>query len=231
MKKLIFTSLCIAAVAMSATSQKRAYRLDVGRFDKVKITDNVNVVYKSVPDSTGMAVFEGEEEFANAFIFSNTKGNLLIQVNTEDVNNPGLPTLRIYSDYITEIENSSEFTSTIYNTVSVPSFSTKQIGNGRIFVSDIKAGTVNAHLATGNGTITITGSCDKAEFKMVGTGLIDAIGLEATDVKCRILGTGEITCWPGKKLDVRGIGTTNILYKGNPEIKKVGGGKIKPADN
>ncbi len=227
MKKFIILSLLIAAMVPCA-AQEKTYRLDVGRFDKVKITDNVNVVYRSVPDSTGMAVFTGEEEFANAFIFSNSKGKLRIQVNTEDVNNPDLPTLYIYSDYITEIENSSEFTAIVENTISVPTFSAKQIGNGKIVSTDLKAGTVEAHLATGRGTIVLTGNADKAKFKMVGTGMIQADGLEAFDVNCSILGTGEIICYAVKKLDVRGIGTTKILYKGNPEIKKVGGGKVFP---
>ena len=86
--------LMLAAV-LPALAQERTYCLDVGRFDKIKITDNVNVVYRSVPDSTGMAVFTGAEEFANAFIFTNSKGKLRIQVNTEDVNNPALPVLYV----------------------------------------------------------------------------------------------------------------------------------------
>lgn len=230
MKKLII--VCLALVAsVCAMAQSRTYRLEIGRFDKVKITDNVNVVYKSVPDSTGIAVFEGREEFANAFIFTNSKGKLLIQVNTEDVNNPELPVLYIYSDYLTDIENSSEFTATVNNTVSVPSFSAKQVGNGKIVARDLNAGEVNAYLATGKGVITLAGSCDKATYKMVGTGLIEAEDLKALEVKCSILGTGDIICWPEKKLDVRGIGTTNIYYKGYPEIKKVGGGKLKPIND
>ena len=229
MKKTVAFMLMLAAV-LPALAQERTYRLDVGRFDKIKITDNVNVVYRSVPDSTGMAVFTGAEEFANAFIFTNSKGKLRIQVNTEDVNNPALPVLYVYSDYLTEIENSSEFADTVCNTIAVPAFTAKQIGNGRIIAEDIQTGNAEAHLATGKGTIILTGKADKATFKMVGTGLIEAEGLEAMAVKCSILGTGDITCWPVKKLDVRGIGTTKIQYKGNPEIKKVGGGKVLPLE-
>lgn len=227
MKKFIIFSFLICAV-LPIVAQEKTYRLDVGRFDKVKITDNVNVVYRSDPDSTGMAVFTGEEEFANAFIFSNNKGKLHIQVNTEDVNNPKLPILYVYSDYITEIENSSEFTATVENTIAVPTFTAKQIGNGKIVSTNLKAGKVNANLATGKGTIVLTGKADNATLKMVGTGVIQADELETFEVKCSILGTGEIFCWPVKKLDVRGIGTTKIFYKGEPEIKKVGGGKVFP---
>ena len=49
MKKLVILSILIAAVIPIA-AQEKTYRLDVGRFDKLKITDNVNVVYRSVPD-------------------------------------------------------------------------------------------------------------------------------------------------------------------------------------
>lgn len=213
---------------LSVSAQKRVYRLNVGRFDKVKVTDNVNVVYRSMPDSTGMAVFEGEEDFANAFIFSNSKGKLRVQVNTEDVNSPNLPTLYLYSDYLTAVENSSEFMMTVENNNPVPSFSVKQIGNGKIVATGINAAEASAHLATGNGEIIIRGKADTASYKMVGTGKIEAVDLEAFEVRCTILGTGEITCWPTQKLDVRGIGTTDIYYKGTPEIKKVGGGKIFP---
>ncbi|MDE5645853.1 MAG: hypothetical protein K2I45_09485, partial [Muribaculaceae bacterium] len=47
------------------------------------------------------------------------------------------------------------------------------------------------------------------------------------------LGTGSIGCWPERALDVRGIGTTKIYYRGDPRIKKVGGARlwqIKAAD-
>ena len=227
MKRLLLLTL-FAFTIFAAGAQEKTYTLKVGRFDKVKITDNVNVIYRSVPDSTGIVVFTGTENFANAFIFTNNKGELRVQVNTEDVNDPDLPVLHIYSDYITSIENSSEFTTTVENSVSVPSFYVKQIGNGKIVATNINAGSVTAHLATGKGTITLTGNTEKAQYKMVGTGTIQASTLEALTVKCSILGTGDIICWPVKNLDVRGIGTTKIYYKGNPKIKKVGGGKVFP---
>ena len=148
MKRLLLLTL-FAFTIFAAGAQEKTYTLKVGRFDKVKITDNVNVIYRSVPDSTGIVVFTGTENFANAFIFTNNKGELRVQVNTEDVNDPDLPVLHIYSDYITSIENSSEFTTTVENSVSVPSFSVKQIGNGKIVATNFNDGSVTAHVATG----------------------------------------------------------------------------------
>ena len=52
--------------------------------------------------------------------------------------------------------------------------------------------------------------------------------MRAEIVNCKIIGSGSIGCWCLSKLDVRGIGSTKIYYKGTPEIKKVGGGKLFP---
>ena len=211
-----------------AIAKPKTYRLDVGRFDKVKITDNVNVIYKTVTDSIGTAVFTGEEEFANAFIFSNSKGKLTIQVNTEDVDNPELPTIYIYSDYITAVENSSDKTIIVNHSIPVPSFNARQIGNGEIIANGINATSVDAQLTTGKGIVKVSGKCTKATYKMLGTGKIEAADMEAMSVQCSIIGTGDIYCWAEKELKTRGIGSTKIFYKGTPEIKKTGGGHILP---
>lgn len=226
-KNLIIAALSLL-FALGASAQKHSYQLNVGVFDKLNVCDNVNVEYRCLPDSAGYIAFEGEQEFADAFIFSNSKGKLKVQVNTEDVDNPNLPVLRVYSQYLNEVENGSEFTTTIVGTLSVPALSIKQIGNGKIIVKDVKANEVSATIATGHGTIALAGQCGIANFKMVGTGDIDAKSLKTETVKCKILGTGEIYCRPDKLLDVRGLGTTKVYYSGTPEVKKVGGGKILP---
>lgn len=225
----ILISILVFLSAFAVNAQKReVYRLNVGQFDKLLICDDVNVVYKCVPDSSGFVTYEGPKEFADAFIFSNSKGKLKIQVATEDVDKPRLPTLHVYSDYLTWIENSSNHTVTIHNAVSVPVFTARLVGNGKIVSTDIKANEIEGVLATGNGSIILSGKAPKASYKMVGTGLIQADEMECDDVKCSILGSGTIGCWALKKLDIRGIGSTKIYYKGDPEIKKVGGGKVFP---
>lgn len=204
------------------------YKLEVGQFDKLTVTDDVNVVYRCNPDSTGWISYRADEDFADAFIFTNKKGKLKIQVTTEDVGKPGLPTVYVYSDFLTDVENSSNFTLRIEKPAPMPAFNIMQIGNGKIEAVDVNATTVMMKLATGNGTIVVSGDCKKAEFSMVGTGLIQADMLKAADASCKILGSGSIGCWVSGDLDVRGIGTTKIYYKGEPRIKKVGGGKLFP---
>ena len=224
----IFLILTFTVCAFCMKAQRETYRLNVGQFDKLLISDDVNVVYRSIPDSTGFAVFEGEREFADAFIFTNSKGKLKIQVNTDDVDKPGLPTVTVYSDFLTWVESSSSYVVTIHNSVSVPTFSAYLEGNGKIIADNIKTNEAAGVLATGNGSIILSGTASKGSFRMVGAGTIKTDELECEDVKCRILGTGKITCWGKNTLDVRGIGSTKIYYKGTPDIKKVGGGKVFP---
>ena len=229
-RKIGVLALCMA-FATVVFAEKNSYKLNVGIFDKLNVCDNVNVEYRCVPDSAGYIAFEGEEEFADALYFSNSKGKLKVQVNTEDVNNPNLPTLRVYSQNLIEVENSSTFTTAIKGKISAPMLNLRQIGNGKIVVDDITANEVGATLATGKGVILVNGKCDVANLKMVGAGQIQAENLDAKKVKCHILGSGDIFCDSEETLEIRGIGSTSIYYKGNPEIKKVGGGKVIPIES
>lgn len=208
------------------------YSVKVGSFSKISVTDNVNVVYRANPDSVGYAWFSGDEQFADAFIFTNKGGSLRIQVNTEDVNNPGLPTVFVSSEFLVEAKNSSIRELRVESLSPGIDFKAIQIGNGKVVVNGIKAGTVEGTLNTGNGTVVLTGQCEKAKLKLVGTGLVQADGLKALEVRCQILGSGNIGCWPVEALYVKGIGSTKIYYKGDPQtVKKSGGGKLFRLDS
>ena len=90
---------------------------------------------------------------------------------------------------------------------------------------------VGASIKSGNGTISISGHCQTANFTMLGNGTIQADRLEAVTVSCKMLGQGSIGCWPTEELKVRGIGNTKIYYKGSPKISKKGGGKLYPLES
>lgn len=226
MDRFLIIFFAVAGFFTAHSQVTERYKVEVGQFDKLKVTDNVNVVYRCNPDSTGYAQYVGGKEFADAFIITPKNGTLKIQVSTEDVGNPALPTLFVYSDFLTSVENSSSFSVTVEDPAPCAEFSAKEIGNGSITVENLKANVVKASIATGNGSVNISGKCQKAELKMVGTGLISTDRLEATDVKCKILGSGSIGCWPVERLSVKGIGSTKIYYKGDPVVKKSGGGKV-----
>lgn len=235
MNKILFKILIIAITAIfsfkcASADKINEYVFDVGQFTDLKIQDNVNVVYKCVPDSTAKVAFSGESEFADAFIFSNSGKTLKIQVNTEDVDKPGLPTLYVYSDFLNKVENYSDFSLKVINPAPCPDFSASIIGNGSITISNLKATDINAKIIAGNGRISINGSCSKATFRIAGTGIIQADELKAATVICKIVGGGTIGCHPTDLLSVSGVGSTKIYYKGNPTIKHRLGGKLFKID-
>lgn len=220
--------LWIVVMALCSTvARGEIYTLETGQFEKIKVNGNLNVVYKNLPDSTGYARFEAPEGSEGIFALS-SKGDGVIRVEPEDDKwgSNDLPVLCLYSDFLSAVESYSDRTVEIVSMAPCASFSVSLIGNGTINVNDLKCNNVTASITTGNGTIFLSGKCVNANLRMVGAGLISADQLEAETVKCRILGTGSIGCWPLESLNVTGLGTTKIYYKGRPSVKKTGGGKL-----
>lgn len=229
MRKFYISLLLIIVVGSVYAQDIENYKVKVGQFDKLKVLDNVNVVYRCLPDSSGFIQYSGRKEFADAFIITPKQdGTLKIQVSTEDVGNPDLPVLYVYSDYLTAVENSSVFSLFVESPAPCAAFKATQIGNGSITVENVKTNKLTAAIKTGNGTVNISGSCQTAVLQMLGTGIISADRLKTETVECKILGSGSIGCWAVGNLSVKGIGSTKIYYKGEPHVKKSGGGKLFP---
>lgn len=201
--------------------------VEIGQFEKLKVNGNLTVVYKNLPDSTGLARYDSPTGNGDIFKFSTKgEGSLKVEPSEDNWGQSDLPVLYLYSDFLTSVESFSDKSVDVYNLVPCATLSINQVGNGSISVENIKCNNVTAAITTGNGSIYLTGQCLNANFRMVGTGLISADQLRAENIKCRILGTGSIGCWPIDNLKVTGLGSTKIYYKGKPNIKKTGGGKL-----
>lgn len=225
LKYLLFSIISLAC--MASTLRAETYTINTGQFVKIKVTSDVDVVYRCLPDSTGFAQYSTLEGKGDIFFLDVKKdGTLRVQVTDPYWGKSNLPTLYVYSDFLSGVENSSDHNLTVENLAPCPSFSANQIGNGSIIVEDIKCNNVSAAVTTGNGSVNLSGKCVNANFRMVGAGLISADRLQAENVKCSILGTGSIGCWPVDNLTVKGLGSTKIYYKGSPNIKKSGGCKL-----
>lgn len=225
MKYIHILSLVLLMSLQVIGLKAAVYSVETGQFEKLKVNGNISVVYKNLPDSTGFAWFEGSEP--DLFSFSNKNdGTLKVEPGEEKWGSSDLPVIHVYSDFLTSVESYSDKEIIINDIAPCATFNVNQIGNGYISVENIKSNNVTAAITTGNGSITLSGMCVNANFRMVGTGLISADRLRADNIKCRILGTGSIGCWPIDNLNVTGLGTTKIYYKGSPNIKKTGGGKL-----
>ncbi len=223
MRKLMI--MLLALTALTVVADEVTY--EVGPFDKISLMGDINIVYRSVSDSVGVAVYHSDSDFSDALEISNNKGKLTIK-ETPDHGLGQVPTIYVYSDYLSQIRNEGNATVVAELTAATPTLSVRLVGNGRIVCENVNAPDVKASISTGNGDIILRGKCRQASFDLAGTGVIQADSLETATVKCSVIGTGSIGCWPVENLDVRGIGTTKIYYRGEPKVKKVGGARLCP---
>lgn len=230
--KPILASLFFLAAAVCAFAQDaQHYALDVREFNELKVLNGVNVDYAVSRDSAGYAVFDCRRDLASALMFGNQDGKLTIQLSAEAEKATELPTVRVYSTFLTSVENSGDSTVRVLSLTPMPKFTASVVGNGMLSVRDIQATRVDAALKTGKGTLVLRGKCNEASVKFMGTGLIQADDLEACGVSVTAAGTGQVGVWATQVLKVKGMGSTTVYYRGNPEIKKGAltiGVKIKP---
>lgn len=223
---LLLVALCAFCVGYGA----ERYEVKVGDFSSLKVTAGVNVDYVCSADSAGMAVFYADSPMASYIGFTQSGDELRVSFTTDENPSGKVPRVTVYSTFLTKVSNSADSTVRIISDVKCPSFLAVQQGNGSIVVRNIRADKVDASLLTGRGQIVIYGKTKKANYTMVGTGIIQGDGLEADDVNVKAGGTGQIGCWATDNLVVKGVGSTTVFYRGNPKtIKKFAlGVKIEP---
>lgn len=218
--KVLKQLLIIAAAAVacqSAAAQKAPYKLEVGDFSELKVTDGVNVEYYCSTDSAGMAYFECEPNIAQMLMFTNKKNTLNIQIASDGAVINDLPTIRVYSMTLHKAENAGDSTVYVRRTLPVRDFTATIIGNGNLIATDIRAHKVTGAIKTGNGHLVLTGTTREANLRNVGTGALEASGLKAEDTKCHVLGTGTIDCNASIALSVAGAGSGKVYYGGIPK--------------
>ena len=224
MKFLTIVSFCIASIAIA---NARVVTYETGLFDHLSQLGDNNIIYKSNPDSTGLVTYYSDTDYSDAIEITNTKGKLNIkEVVGHELGT--IPTLHAYSDILYQIksEGKAEIDATMSS--ATPTLSITLIGNGTITCRNINTTDMSATITTGSGIIALEGECAKANYKLTGTGTIQADRLSAKTVKCTSLGTGTIGCDAQEVLETRGLGSTKIYYTGNPTIKKLGNAKLFP---
>lgn len=224
MKKVFFALAAICALAFGVRAENMYY--NVGPFYKISVRGDVDVVYRCNPDSTGMARYDNALFPEEPFKISIEKGKLEVRRSPEATG--PRPVLFVWSDFLMEVTNEGLGEMLVEPGAIVPEFSATLIGNGKIVVEHLDATDASATVNTGNGTIVMSGRCKKANFNMIGAGVIQADNLDAVKVDCKVIGTGSIGCWPMESLNVHGIGTTKVYYKGDPAVKKNGGARLYP---
>lgn len=212
---LIVTTI-IALTAAAVSAQNIDYKVTVQDFTELTIVDGINVYYQCSADSAGYACFSCEPSQASHIIFDNRGNHLFIQTDAYETAIKGLPSVKIYSSSLHKAINSGDSLLCIINPAPVATFKAQQIGNGTLEILNIEAGTIEAGNMTGHGRLHLTGKATKAIINSIGTGPIDATSLEADEIKCYMLGTGDIDCAPTESLRIFGAGKGAVRYHKSP---------------
>lgn len=232
MKRLILVlSIAMFVMSMRGEGIKSHYSLKLSDFDELKVVDGINVDYICDASRAGEVEFEATKEVASAVIFEPSKSKLSIKLACRETPYEGLPTIKVYSRYLTNISNEGDSLVRVISVAPAAKFSCRVMGNGSMSVRNVEATNVQASILSGHGIISIYGSCTEATLKITGSGTIQADELKADKVSCTSTGTGTISCFPGQVLSIGGLGGT-VQYRGKPEIKKrfISGVKLKPLD-
>jgi len=220
LKRITIPLLTVMAAAATFAASPTPYDLKVNNFSELKVVDNVNVVYRCNPDSAGHVIFSATPDQASAFILQPDGTKLEILVAPEADNTADrLPTVTVFSSYLTRAENDGRGHLRIESAAPGPKLQIVLEGNGRITARDIDQQAIDASIRTGNGEIVITGKTDMAKLSSLGSGQIQADELKAREARCRITGTGSIGVNASESLTISGMGSGTVYYLGNPEIK------------
>ena len=229
----LFIALAFSCVTAMRAQSTQHHVVNVGDFTHLRVVNAINVDYKSSPDSAGMAVFDAPVDLVNAIIFyNNNKGKLSIELDIMDINTKTIPTVTVYSRFLTNIENVADSTVRAFNVNAGPKFKARLEGYGRLSLRGIDTGEVQATVFTGRGQLAISGRCDKASLSTSGPCAIQADELVASEVSATITGPGVIGCHARDMLSVKGLlGKGTVYYRGKPTIKnRTLGVKVQPID-
>ena len=232
---LISILLLIGALTFTSSAQEKHHTVKVGDFVRLSLIDNINVNYRCDADSAGLIVFTCSQEIADALMFSMSNNQRLsIQVNDYYERLGHLPTITVYSSTLEEAENAGDSTLRVSGLPPLKAFKVRLTDNGKVIARNLRASQLELQILSGKGKIIADGTCDDLSLRLVGTGEIQADQVVATNVSCRIMGTGSMGCHVnGGLLKVSGSGTGKVYYKGHPEkvtVRKLGTIKAIPMD-
>lgn len=233
MKRAWISIIVLMLVAFMADAQATRHEVKVGNFSRLALIDDINVNYRCNPDSAGLAVFYCPQEVADHLMFNlSNKGRLSIQVDDLYEKLPQLPVITVYSSSLDEAENGGDSTLRVMGLPPLKAFKVRNTDNGKVIVRGIRASQLELQILSGKGKIIADGSCDNLALRLIGTGEIQADQVVATEVSCRIMGTGSMGCHVnGGELKVSGSGTGKVYYKGSPSkvtVRKLGTIKAIP---
>lgn len=229
----LFTFLAV----ISAAAETQDFKVD--RFQKIKVTGPLNVDCVYCPDSVGVIKVDATIAEQMPWVDAQVSGDRLklrlilpddVRMGSAPVPSD-LPSVTVYTNYLTSIENEGDSTVRVMTATNVPSFNATLIGNGRLSVRGIETEKLTAKVVAGRGIMVLNGSADSAKYSLAGVGTIEADGVKTRQAKIHNTGTGAVGVHATEKLNISGIGSGTVYVKGAPDIKKRAAGvKVQPIE-
>ena len=178
---------------------------DVRQFDKIKSSGSFDVFVEVGPAQSVKITFDDN---LIDIIETKVRGKTLRIDNEES----------FLSDHVCKVE------------ITVPELEAVTLsGSGNVEVVALKSDIFECSIS-GSGNIEVEGEVQEVDFKISGSGEIQAEDLEADDAYVKISGSGDVRLQARESLEARVSGSGSIYYSGNPNSLSTnvsGSGHIK----
>lgn len=203
-------------------------------FVELKVSGPLNVDYVCSPDSAGIVEITGADNQVNWVEVSGSDRMLKLSLKIPDeANSDGkeLPSVRVYSSFLSKVENEGDSTVRVLSSAPVAEFSARVLGNGRVGIRHIEATRVTVSNLAGHGTLAISGKCSVATIKLTGAGSVQADAMQSKDATVWFTGTGSVGVWATDTLNIKGTGSGTVYVVGSPALNtKTIGVKVQPVE-
>lgn len=210
--------VCVALFGTFLAEAKDHYKLEFYDFNELIVVDDINVDYVCDPTKAGTVEFDAPKDLVSSIFFEPSKTKLSIKLASSETPYADLPTVTVYSSYLSSVKNDGDSLVRILSVADGPKLSCRVIGNGRIEVKDVKTNEISVSIIAGNGEVTIAGECKLANLSVTGSGIIHAEKLRALEISCTA-SHGTVNCNAVELLSVGGV-SGKVNYLGTPKIKK-----------
>ncbi len=186
------------------------------------------IVYVSLPELesielTGSGRLIADIAESNEFECINTGSGLIsidsVFASTAFLKNTGSGRLEADAFYVDEIDMQQTGSGSIDagSVYGAEEFDVNHTSSGRIYADLFEGYEVDIRV-TGSGRVELAGDAEMADYRIEGSGKIDALELVTTDVKAVITGSGNIYTYAVETLDVVITGSGDVRYLGDPLV-------------
>lgn len=212
--------------SVKATQNRVEKNLELAQFDVVKF--NVAGADIQIRQGEGHRVeISGEKELVDQIVVEFKESKLYIYTNKGDrrvsisrkkeINKVAIT---LYAANYTKVENKGVGNLHFAGDFELWNIEVESKGVGKVSSDNLRAHKAKFE-AEGVGTMTLKGASHTLIIESEGVGNIDAGEMSSLYATVKSEGVGNIVCRASREIDIISSGIGNVIYKGNPPIKRV----------